>query len=550
VTIARGIAVAASVVFVAVAVYTCGKLLSPGETTDLIAVELADEEALSRMADWSGLPMLGTGRYRQQSSEDRQTGEQAPIALWRRGNRDMNNFICAGQQAQPSAEDAPFVLDQEHCPEPHVRGYVMARFEGSGRLSRIWMTAASLRQRPADHEVLRIYVDDRRQPVVQTPLSRVIDGSAGEMFATPFGAGSSRRLAWYYPVVFSTKLIVSLDHLDPGDLYFHQTAAVLDEVQRPRPAADRRLAARDEVLTLLRSTGPTTGFPEARRVSLRPQQSIQSHRLTGPGTIVNARVQIARANLQALDTVTLQVRWDHQPAPAIELPLSLLFAAVDAPPSDASLALDVTVVDDDIVLSLRLPMPFETQAEWRLTNRGSETVDLELELSTIPSLPPSPWGHLAVQHYDTALPYRRAHPLVRATGPGRLVGACLSMHGHGMKHRGRTSHPFHFLEGDELGIVDGARAIPGTGTEDYFNGAFYFEDGPGGNAFAQVWNIVRKVPGNPHQGRASACRWHVLGDAIDFAESLELDMEVGPGDPAVLDRYQSVAFLYLAPSGR
>jgi hypothetical protein len=543
----RGVAMAAAAVFVSVGVYTCSQLFSPGEGTTTTAVELADQRALGRMAAWNQLPTLGTGRYRQQSSEDRNTGELAPLALWQRGNRDMNNFICAGDQADPPRDGTPFVLDMDRCPEPHVQGYVMARFEGSGRLTRIWMTGASLRKRPADHEVLRIYVDDRRQPVVQAPLRRVLDGSAGEIFAPPFGVGSSRRLAWTYPVVFGEKLIVSLDHLDPRDLYFHQTAVVLDASQQPRRAASSRLAARDQVRKLLRSKVPTTGTPQTKRLSLGPQQSVQTHQLAGPATIVNVRTRVSRAQLQALDEVTLQVRWDDEAMAAIELPLSLLFAAIDAPPTDESLALGAKVVGEDVVLSLRLPMPFETQAEWRLTNRGAETVDLELELETVSSLPPPPWGHLAVQHYETERPNRDAHPLVRATGRGRLVGVCLSMRGHGMRTGGRLGHPFHFLEGDELGIIDGTRALPGTGTEDYFNGAFYFDDGPGGNAFAQVWNIVRKVPDKPGQARASACRWHVLGDAIDFAESLELDMEIGPGDPSVLDRYRSVAFLYQRP---
>ncbi len=543
----KGIAIVAGAVFVFVGAYTCGKLLSPPGEIDRVAVELADEQALDRMADWSQLPVLGTGRYRQQSSEDRGTSGLAPIVLWQRGNRDMNHFICAGSETEPPAPEAPFVLDLEQCPERYVRGFVMARFEGSGRLARIWMTAASFRKRPPDHEVLRIYVDQGHQPVVQAPLSRVLDGSAGEMFGTPFGAGSSRRLAWYYPVVFGQKLIVSIDRLEPRDLYFHQTAVVLDAEQRPRRAASRRLAARDDVLKLLRSAVPMVGTPQTRRVSLYPRQSVKTHQLTGPATIVNARARVARDQLDALETIILQVRWDHAELAAVELPLSLLFGAADAAPTDGSLALGATIVGRDIVLSLRLPMPFETQAEWTLTNRGAEPVDLELELQTIASVPAAPWGHLMVQHFDTTLPFHTTHPLAKTTGPGRLVGACMFMRGHGMEARGRAGHPFNFLEGDELGIIDGARAIPGTGTEDYFNGAFYFEDGPGGNAFAQVWNIVRTVPQAPGQARVSACRWHVLGDAIDFTESLELDMEVGPGDPAVLDRYQSVAFLYLAP---
>jgi hypothetical protein len=258
-------------------------------------------------------------------------------------------------------------------------------------------------------------------------------------------------------------------------------------------------------------------------------------------------VRVPHDQVAALAKLILQVHWDHATQPAIRLPLDRLFAAMDGPPTPASLALGAERDGSMVVLSLRLPMPFRSQTRWLVTNEGTQPVTLGIELRTVPGVPTQRWGYLTAQHFTTTLPLHGTHPLVRATGPGRLVGVCMAMRGHGMARRG---HPFNFLEGDELGHVDGTRAIAGTGTEDYFNGAFYFEDGPGATPFAQVWNIQREVPGRPGQARANACRWHVLGDVVDFTESLELDMEVGPGDPSVLDRFESVAFLYLAPAGR
>ncbi len=541
----RALAAGASVVLLAVGAHTCTTWLSVPGRNDRIAPELADEAALVTLSDWAGLPVLRTGAYRQQSSEDRHTGERAPLALWRRGNRDMNNFVCASADADPPRDETGFVVDLERCPDPQVKGYVLSRFEGSGRLARVWMTAASFRHKPPDREVLRVYVDDRRDPVVEAALSRVLDGTAGEVFARPFGAGSFRRMAWYYPVVFAQKLILTIDHLDSRDLYFHQTGVVLDPEPRSRRAATRRLAGRDEALDLLRSAKPMEGIGQTRRVSLRPDQSVVTHELIGPATVVEMTTRIARDAVDRLATVTVQVRWDDTDRPAIDLPLSLLYGASAAPPADPSLALSAIKVGQDVVLSLRLPMPFASQARWTLTNEGSEPVELELALHSIAGVPATSWGYLTAQHFSTTATQQPAHPLVQAKGPGRLVGVCMAMTGHGMK---RGGHPFNFLEGDEEGLLDGARAIPGTGTEDYFNGAFYFEDGPSGTPFAQVWNILREVPGQHGQAHASACRWHVLGDAIDFAETLDLAMEIGPGDPSVLERFDSVAFVYLAPS--
>jgi hypothetical protein len=182
-----------------------------------------------------------------------------------------------------------------------------------------------------------------------------------------------------------------------------------------------------------------------------------------------------------------------------------------------------------------------------LVNQRNLPIELELALATAPSVPSSRWGHLHVQAFETPAaraPRQATHPLASARGAGRLVGVCAMLAGHSLDLPGVQRHPMHFLEGDERGIVDGARPLGGTGTEDYFNGAFYFEDAPWASPFAQVWALEPGERGA--QAHVSACRWHVLGDAVDFSSSLDLDLEIGPGDPSVLDRYRSVAFLYLA----
>ena len=153
------------VVTVAVVVggYRLGRLLRPGPPQSVIAEETADEQALATMTDWSALPVFAEGIYRQQSSADRATGKPVMQPLWENGNRDMNNFLCASDSAEAPKSRVPFVLDLNSCPEAYVRGFVMARFEGSGRLSRVWLTAASIRRNAADRELVRIYVDDKQE---------------------------------------------------------------------------------------------------------------------------------------------------------------------------------------------------------------------------------------------------------------------------------------------------------------------------------------------------------------------------------------------------
>jgi hypothetical protein len=103
---------------------------------------------------------------------------------------------------------------------------------------------------------------------------------------------------------------------------------------------------------------------------------------------------------------------------------------------------------------------------------------------------------------------------------------------------------YNFLEGDDRATIDGVLAIPGTGTEDYFDSAFYFLGGARSSPFAAWWGVKEDREKTPWSGRAAACRWHVLNDAIDFHESIDATLEIGNGDPSLLDRYRSVAFYY------
>lgn len=514
---------AAPIAIVALVVSASGLACRESEPTHPLRVprELADAAALAELTDWAGLPVFDRGVYRMQSSEDRNTEWSPTKAIWDNGNRDFNNFVCRGAETDAPPAEVPYEVDLDACPEPYVRGMVMARFEGSGRLARIWMTAASIRSAPPDDEIVRIYIDDDPVPRVQAPLAEMLAGGGHEVFAPPFGAGSRRYLAWHYPVVFADKLIVSLDGLGQRDLYFHQTSVVLDGEERRSPAL--RLPEREAAKRFLSADVPRSGRATRLAIQLEPQRS-HTFELRGPATLV--RLSASRA-----EGVRLRVRWDDDLEPAIDLPVDDLFARWLADPARPSLALAAG--------TLRLPMPFAKRARFELVNETDRSVAMELTYERADGVPAAAWGHLHVQRYVTTAPASaKVHPLAKADGRGRLVGTCMSMQGHGLVERGRRGHPFHFLEGDELGFIDGERVLAGTGTEDYFDGAFYFEDGPIGTPFSQVWDIAAR------DGRVSTCRWHVLGDEIDFRRSIDLSLEIGPGVPEVLDAYRSVSFLY------
>ncbi len=301
---------------------------APPPVDDGPRAELADERALADLTDWRRLPTFGEGRYLQTGSQDRER-EPPPVALLKNGNRDMNNFVCASADAIiDQAQVVPFTFDEPTCPEPYVRGAVLARFEGTGRLARLWMTLSSIRGgTAADEEILRIYVDDAPAPVVEAPLAAILDGSAGEMFAPPFGAGAGDHLAWYYPVVFAKKLVIAIDQLGALDLYYHQAAVVLDPEPSARAAASARLPARDAAKATLQATaeGAVAGglqLLDAEPITLAPGMTTNLASITGAGTLHEVGLQVPVAALPSLEAVEIEVTWDDAPEPAIRLPLS------------------------------------------------------------------------------------------------------------------------------------------------------------------------------------------------------------------------------------
>ncbi|MBI2388358.1 MAG: DUF2961 domain-containing protein [Deltaproteobacteria bacterium] len=497
-------------------------------------VELADEAALSELSAWRAMPEPRRDRvYRQQSSVDRGKGGGG-LRIFERGNKDLNNWICAAPDAELGKGLAPHAFDQPTCAEPWVKGAVAARFTGSGTMVRFWMTTLAMRLSPADDEVLRVYVDDEREPLVEAKVSAIADGSAGEMFAPPFGAGTFRWVSWRYPVVFGSKLIVTIDQLGILDNVYHQTDVVLDATPRLRKRASARLAGRDAAnAALLAPPVGTDALLDERRTIANGETVTLG--IDGPATIDALTVE----RPERLGNVEAVVSWGG--VEAMKLPLSDLFAASLSPPTGTSLPLVTTVGGDGGQATLRLPMPFAGRATIRLTNGGDP---IEVAITARGTRGAVGATRLHAIREQTLAPATGDHPLVHVTGPGRWVGACAMLEGHAMSGSDISVEGLNFLEGDEKVSLDGVLALPGTGTEDYFDSAFYFLGGDRATPFAGWWGVNEDRSKTPWSGRATACRWHVLNDAIDFAAKLDADLEIGPGDPTLLDRYRTVAFVY------
>ena len=190
-------------------------------------------------------------------------------------------------------------------------------------------------------------------------------------------------------------------------------------------------------------------------------------------------------------------------------------------------------------------MPFAKGARLTMTNEGAKPVnscyfniDYRLDDEAAKDA-----RYFHVQYRQAfPVPKGKDYPILETSGSGHFVGTFLSV---------MANSDGWWGEGNDKFYVDGAEkpTIEGTGSEDYFCGAWDFQ-----HAFANPYNGVplytNKEKGGKKRGVLNTCyRWHIL-DPVPFTKSLRLTIEHGRNGPnddrqPLRNHYASVAYYYL-----
>jgi hypothetical protein len=132
---------------------------------------------------------------------------------------------------------------------------------------------------------------------------------------------------------------------------------------------------------------------------------------------------------------------------------------------------------------------------------------------------------------------------IDVAGDGRLVAWLLSGAGE-PDPAFPIRNPHNFLEGDEMMAIDGTVAVRGTGTEDIFNGGFYFRDG----AYGWPWGGASRIAVRDNGwGEAQMARYYLGADQVRFRERITGTLEIGANHPNIAHDYRSLAILYVRP---
>jgi Protein of unknown function (DUF2961) len=275
---------------------------------------------------------------------------------------------------------------------------------------------------------------------------------------------------------------------------------------------------------------------------------------SGPGIITHIWITVASPEQYHLKKLVLRMYWDNEASPSVEAPIGDFFGlGLGDYFQFESIPLSVA---SDKALNSFFPMPFRKRAQITVTNQGGESVDAfyfnidyqalhkDLAADTMyfhaqyrQATPAKGWTNQWESNDTPAVNAKKNlagennYVWMEATGEGHFVGVTMSI---------LQNQDGWWGEGDDMFFVDGEKypSINGTGSEDYYLGAWDFGERPFSYALFGAPVKGAELAGS----RSSVYRFH-LDSPIPFTTSLRATIEHGHANHRS-DNFFSVAYWY------
>lgn len=416
-------------------------------------------------------------------------------------------------------------------------GLVIADLKGPGIIYRIHMASPT-------NDFIEFYFDGESTPRIRRKIPELYDGTHSPFLAPLVGTGVGGHYS-YIPLTFqrSCKVVIKAEVFQFIQINYAQYPdnLVIPTFQDP-PSADF-LRQVEEAGNVLRSAGSDishylvpAGSPlktAATRQHLAPGQTVTLFKATNPGRIVGLKISPASAFAGKDRDVVIKMYWDGEREPAVACPVGDFFGYSFGDPAVRSLFLGTSEERNYIYF----PMPYERSARIELVSEKASGpgLDVQAEVNYAPLGKGRDEGRFYAR-WRRENPTREGTPYLylRTTGRGHVVGTILQAQG---LETGQTS----FFEGDDVAVIDGELAIPGTGSEDSFNGGWY--DVPGRWEARASYPLSGCLDYKKHLGRTGGYRW-MITDAYSYRKSIDYTIEHGPAGNLVPTDYTSVTFFY------
>lgn len=411
-----------------------------------------------------------------------------------------------------------------------------------GCLYRFWMTFTDPSVRS---NRLRFYFDGETVARLEMTVDEWFSG-ANPPFVHPLVGDASvscKGYYSYYPFEYEAGLKITIDSVPTGSGYsaspfyynitYHQfdSALGVQTWDGTEPVSN--------VVDLLNRIGqdpkPTNGnLRVAGSLSIPGNSSSSLFSSSGGGVVQSIKLDPSPASVDVLRNCRLVMDWDGG-RPEVDVPLGNFFGSARNEMDIASLPIGMSSSGGYYCY---FPMPFWASADIRLVNESGAAVQLPYEVQYTTTPPDQALnGYFHASYKDQFIgDDGRDVNFITTSGRGHFVG--LSLYILGLDYSGNN---LDHLEGDERIYFDGSRspAIYGTGTEDYFNCAWYFNGAPALLPYHGV-GLQEFNPAPPNS--TQAYRFH-MGDVLPFYSDFRFGMEHGRRNDTS-GVYSSMAYFY------
>lgn len=244
----------------------------------------------------------------------------------------------------------------------------------------------------------------------------------------------------------------------------------------------------------------------------------------------------------------LRMYWDGETDPSVEVPVADFFAmGWDKYAPISSLAICVNPASG---FNSYWPMPFRKQARITLENLDDKPMVIYFQIDYSKATVPADAAYFHAQFRRVnPVPYKQVYTILDGVeGKGQYVGTYLAWGVHNNGWWGEGEIKF-YLDGDTK-----FPTINGTGTEDYFNGSYDFENPethqyqPFTSPYSGLAQVIKPDGLYQSQQRFGLYRWHIP-DPIRFDHDLrvtiqDLGWQSGGRYLPLTDDISSVAYWY------
>lgn len=294
------------------------------------------------------------------------------------------------------------------------------------------------------------------------------------------------------------------------------------------------------------------GWKVSPSVEVKAGQTFTLAEIDGPGAIQHIWLTTHKDNWRR---TLLRFYWEGEDTPAVEVPLGDFFANGWGRFSQVN-SLPVAA-NPNGGFNCYWEMPFRRKARITVENLAeSDDIIVYYQIDyTLTEIPDDAAYFHAQWRRSNPLKKKEVHTLLDGiTGTGQYVGTYLAW---------GVNSPGWWGEGEIKFYLDGDEEFPticGTGTEDYFGGAWNFDiPGQGYTEYSTPYlglsQVIRPNGLYRSQQRFGMYRWHIQ-DPIRFTEDVRVTIQAlgwrGVGDRylALQDDIASTAFWYLSePAG-